>query len=89
VEATKELKKPEVKLLARQGGKHIELIIEDNGPGVPEDQQQEIFVPFFTTKPEGTGIGLALSKNILLAHGANITYHRKQDKTLFVIQLSS
>jgi two-component system nitrogen regulation sensor histidine kinase NtrY len=88
MEATKEITKPEVKLVARQTEKHIELIIEDNGPGIPEHQVDEIFVPFFTTKKEGSGIGLALSKNILLAHGATITYYRKQDKTLFVIQFS-
>ncbi|MEX0288255.1 MAG: PAS domain-containing sensor histidine kinase [Flavobacteriaceae bacterium] len=53
-----------------QGKKFIE--VRDNGPGIPEDLIDEIFVPFFTTKNTGTGIGLSLSKQIMHLHGGSI-----------------
>ncbi|MEK6155488.1 ATP-binding protein [Flavobacteriaceae bacterium 3-367] len=53
-----------------QGEKYIEL--SDNGPGIPVELLDEIFVPFFTTKKEGTGIGLSLSKQIMHLHGGNL-----------------
>lgn len=46
--------------------------VEDNGPGIPEDVQEKIFVPFFTTKEEGSGIGLSLSRQIMRLHGGSI-----------------
>lgn len=53
-----------------QGNKFIE--VRDNGPGIPPEHIDEIFVPFFTTKGAGTGIGLSLSKQIMHLHGGNI-----------------
>ena len=51
------------------------LIIEvtDNGPGIPTEMQEDIFVPFFTTKSSGTGIGLSLSRQIIQMHGGNLS----------------
>ena len=49
--------------------------ITDNGPGIPEDVVENIFVPFFTTKEKGTGIGLSLSKQIMQLHGGTIKVH--------------
>ena len=40
----------------------------DNGPGVPESLRQDIFLPFFTTKAKGTGVGLSLARQVVLAH---------------------
>jgi signal transduction histidine kinase len=48
------------------------LEIRDNGPGVPPDRRQEIFKPYFTTNPKGTGLGLAVVQQIVLAHGWEI-----------------
>lgn len=45
----------------------------DNGPGIPEELIEEIFVPFFTTKNTGTGIGLSLSKQIMHLHGGSMS----------------
>jgi PAS domain S-box-containing protein len=50
---------------------HFELIVEDDGPGLPATSN--LFVPFFTTKQGGTGIGLVLSQQIAEAHGGNLT----------------
>lgn len=52
--------------------------VEDNGPGVPEDKTAEMFLPFFTTKPAGTGVGLSLARQIVLAHGGSLTYQRAE-----------
>ncbi len=46
------------------------LEVRDNGPGVPEDKKSQLFRLFFTTKPEGTGIGLATVKKVADRHGA-------------------
>jgi len=48
------------------------IIIRDNGQGIPEDVMENIFVPFFTTKEEGSGIGLSLSRQILRLHQGSI-----------------
>ncbi len=53
-----------------QGKKFIE--VRDNGPGIPAELIDDIFVPFFTTKNSGTGIGLSLSKQIMHLHGGSI-----------------
>ncbi len=55
------------------GKKYIE--VRDNGPGIPPELIDEIFVPFFTTKNTGTGIGLSLSKQIMHLHGGTIKVH--------------
>jgi len=45
-------------------GGNIVIEIDDNGPGIDDDMLQRIFVPFFTTKQEGSGIGLSLTRQI-------------------------
>jgi signal transduction histidine kinase len=47
--------------------------VRDNGPGIPHDVQEKIFVPFFTTKEDGSGIGLSLSRQIMRLHGGTIS----------------
>ena len=51
---------------------HVTIDIEDNGAGVPDEIAKNIFVPFFTTKREGSGVGLALTRQVMIAHGGNI-----------------
>jgi two-component system nitrogen regulation sensor histidine kinase NtrY len=53
----------------------ITLQVTDNGPGILKEVLDKIFIPFFTTKPSGSGIGLSLSKQILRLHNATITAH--------------
>jgi two-component system nitrogen regulation sensor histidine kinase NtrY len=49
-----------------------EICISDNGPGISEENLEQIFVPFFTTREKGTGIGLSISKQIIGAHGGSL-----------------
>ena len=50
----------------------VEIIISDTGVGIPRDKLDKIFLPFYTTKPRGTGMGLALVHKIILSHGGSI-----------------
>jgi nitrogen fixation/metabolism regulation signal transduction histidine kinase len=52
---------------------HVTIEVSDNGPGVPEEILDSIFVPFYTTRRDGSGVGLALSRQIMIAHGGNIS----------------
>ena len=52
---------------------HVFIYVSNNGPAIPEDEAEEIFVPFFTTKKEGSGIGLSLSRQIMKLSGGTIT----------------
>ena len=62
-----------IKISASAGVKnHPEICVSDNGPGIPEENIDEIFVPFFTTRQNGSGIGLSLSKQIMKIHGGNL-----------------
>lgn len=63
------------------------IAISDNGKGIDPEIQDKIFLPFFTTRKDGAGIGLTLSKNIIEAHGGYLSYQTDEDKTSFVICL--
>ncbi len=65
-----------------------EIRIRDTGNGIPEDIRQKIFLPFFTTKDEGTGFGLALVQKIIVSHGGNIEVESKDGEgTTFRVTL--
>jgi two-component system, NtrC family, nitrogen regulation sensor histidine kinase NtrY len=54
-------------------GARTQIEVGDNGPGVPDTLRQDVFLPFFTTKPKGTGVGLSLARQVVLAHRGSIT----------------
>lgn len=77
---------PIIKVSAKQNGSTTEIIVSDNGPGIPDEIQDEIFVPFFTTKESGSGIGLSYSRQIIRAHGGSLLFQPKPNKTEFTIR---
>jgi len=72
-----------VKTLLAQGEdgkKRIKVVIEDTGPGIPDEKLNKIFDPFFTTKPtgKGTGLGLSVVRNIIELHNAEISVQNRE-----------
>jgi two-component system nitrogen regulation sensor histidine kinase NtrY len=68
-----------VKMHWRESGDCVEVLIEDEGPGIMNPTN--LFVPFFTTKPSGSGIGLTLSQQIAEAHGGTLSLANRIDRT--------
>jgi nitrogen fixation/metabolism regulation signal transduction histidine kinase len=63
-----------------------EICVSDNGPGIAPENIDEIFVPFFTTRQKGSGIGLSISKQIMKVHGGNLKVRSVQGKeTVFCL----
>jgi len=56
------------------------IVVKDNGKGIPENDLSRIFMPFYTTKNSGSGIGLALVQKIAMGHGGNITVESMEGK---------
>jgi len=61
------------------------IIIQDNGPGIPDDVKQKLFTPFFTTKSSGQGIGLMFVREVLLNHNCKFDLKSESGKTRFEI----
>jgi nitrogen fixation/metabolism regulation signal transduction histidine kinase len=69
VEALQNSEDPQIELACyREGDKHICLAVHDNGEGIAEDKLEQVFVPFFTTRKKGSGIGLSLCRQIIRSH---------------------
>jgi len=87
IQALHNKKNKEIKLLAffnKRGRYTIQVI--DNGPGILPDVLDRIFIPFFTTKTSGSGIGLAISRQIMRQHSGMITaYSRPDEMTIFTL----
>jgi signal transduction histidine kinase len=73
IEALRDVPAGRITLSARRhpDGRVI-IAVADNGPGIAADQRDKIFVPFFTTKRQGSGVGLTLVRQIATAHGATV-----------------
>ena len=78
IHAVQEQPEPQVRLQARLDARgKVVVEVWDNGPGITEEAQDKIFIPFYTTKENGSGIGLSLSKEIMRLHRGNIRVHAK------------
>lgn len=85
--AVKDASEKKISISAEAKENRTFIKITDNGTGIENEIENKIFLPFFTTRTEGAGIGLTLSKNIIESHGGYITYKRENEKTTFEICL--
>jgi PAS domain S-box-containing protein len=79
VEASLDQKFAKVRISWRTGAGVVEIWVEDNGAGIEETAN--LFVPFFTTKPEGSGIGLVLCQQIAENHGGSLALYNRDDRS--------
>jgi len=78
----------QVEVSAKRNGTDIEFRVRDNGPGVALEQRERIFEPFFTSRPDGTGLGLAVARSVARAHGGDIRLDTKPNTgCCFVLHL--
>jgi signal transduction histidine kinase len=68
---------PQVAVRVEQQGELLSIVIEDNGPGITNPSN--LFVPFYTTKKSGSGVGLVLARQIAEAHGGTLELHNRLD----------
>jgi len=79
---------PRITVATRGGAAHLEILIEDNGPGIPADILPQVFEPLFSTKSFGTGLGLPMVKQIMEQHGGAISIaSRPQSGTQVTLRL--
>jgi two-component system sensor histidine kinase FlrB len=77
-----------LELLARRTSTgRAQIVVSDDGPGVPADIRQRIFEPFFTTRASGNGIGLSIVKSVVEAHGGSVCLAASSCGATFVIEL--
>jgi two-component system, NtrC family, nitrogen regulation sensor histidine kinase NtrY len=88
MDAVKETIDPRITLSAiEMPNKKIVIKVTDNGSGMSEEVMNNIFIPFFSTKKNGSGIGLSLCKQIMMLHKGNITVQSIEGKgTAFTLQ---
>lgn len=77
----------QISISAEAKNNRIFIKVSDSGKGIEKEIEEKIFLPFFTTRPEGAGIGLTLSKNIIEAHGGYVSHKNENGKTVFEISL--
>ena len=72
--------------LARMGEDRAALHVRDSGPGPAEDVARRLFEPFVSGKPEGTGLGLFVARQVAEAHHGTIAWRRENDMTCFTVE---
>jgi signal transduction histidine kinase len=78
----------ELMVRTAKAGPNARIVVSDTGPGIPPDKLPRLFQPFFSSRPDGTGLGLATAKRIVEAHGGKITVASEPGKgTAFTIEL--
>ena len=87
LEAVSVLESGTIRILVKLGANNRpEISVADNGPGIPREILEQIFVPFFTTREKGSGIGLSLSRQIMRLHGGSLQVRSVPEKeTVFTM----
>lgn len=87
IEAVNTLPEPHVKLIAAYDGAGVKISVSDNGPGIIREALDHIFVPFYTTKKNGSGIGLSLSRQIMQLHNGTLMVDSEPNvRTIFTLR---
>ncbi len=76
-EALVKVSEPKILVFSEQEDKTISILIKDNGIGIPEDKLEDIFIPFYSSKENGSGIGLSLVKQIINLHKGTVSVSSK------------
>ena len=76
-----------IEVAVRNGSSVIEIDVVDHGPGIPADVREKIFDPYFTTKDTGSGLGLAVSREIVQRHGGDLRFVSEPGRTVFSLSL--
>jgi two-component system nitrogen regulation sensor histidine kinase NtrY len=87
IEALAETENPQLSLIGRYDDSAVRIEVTDNGPGIIREALEHIFVPFYTTKRTGSGIGLSLSRQIMQMHNGSISVESQPDvQTVFTLR---
>jgi nitrogen fixation/metabolism regulation signal transduction histidine kinase len=88
IEAVRDISQPKIKITAdKNDNLAVVISVCDNGPGIPEENIENIFIPFFSTKKEGSGIGLSLSRQIMKLHRGRIDVETEPgEETTFILE---
>lgn len=76
-----------VKIRFENVDKYLQIIIADNGPGIPHEYQDKIYAPFFSGSPSGSGLGLPLARKIILLHEGRLEFTSDNNGAIFTISL--
>jgi signal transduction histidine kinase len=87
IEAVSSVVQPAVELRVEAADDAVVFAVRDNGPGIRDDEREQIFVPFHTTKPSGAGIGLSLARQIAIAHGGRLEVEPTYPGCVFLLTI--
>jgi two-component system nitrogen regulation sensor histidine kinase GlnL len=76
-----------VRLTAESLGPNVCIRIDDEGARIPDDVRQHVFDAYYTTKPNGSGLGLAVSREIVVNHGGALEFESEVSGTTFIMLL--
>ena len=77
---------PKIDVRAEKIGDNVRITVSDNGQGISPDAQEKIFIPFYSTKAHGSGIGLSLCRQIVIRHRGKISVQSDNKSTLFIAE---
>ncbi|RYG15439.1 MAG: GHKL domain-containing protein [Caulobacteraceae bacterium] len=88
IEAVTEATRPEITITVETGGRKVTISVLDNGPGLSDAVRDRLFIPFATDKPDGLGLGLVISRDIVAGFGGELIHDPSDGGAVFRIILS-